>query len=214
MPKPPAAPSTSPSQAEQIDRALTSEALKKRQLGQQPNARELAALKRFEKRTEEQRRREYMATIPQKHWREMSGRQAKVINEQAALYGIPIAGATINLADVAKWIHDTLAEHGRKILASTEPGGDPDLELKRIKTTRQHFAHERDLGQWISREDVHAGLAIFAEGIRRAGEKLQRMPGAAAAAQALEEAFADVQRDLELYFAPPTDETTPPPPAA
>lgn len=190
------------------DRALAAEALKKRQIGQKPTAAESAALRRIERAQEEARRWDYYGSIPQKHWRTMSGRQAKVINEQALLYGIPFAGATIDLPAVVRAIHDLLATHGRKILKSDDPDSDPDTELKRIKAVRQRFGHERDLGQWIAREDVHAGMAMFAEAIRRACERLQREHGPEAQ-RAVEEAFHDVQRDLTRYFT--LTETSEPP---
>ncbi len=50
---------------------------------------ERRALKRHEREKEERLRWQYYEAIPQKHWRTMSGRQAKVINEQADRYGIP-----------------------------------------------------------------------------------------------------------------------------
>lgn len=204
MPKPPAASPSSAPPADPHDRALAAEALRKRQAGLRPSSQESAALRRVQKASDEASRWEHYRTIPQKHWRQMSGRQAKVINEQAALYGIPFDGATIDLPAVVRKLHDLLAEHGRKILAAEDPEGDPDTDLKRIKAVRQKFAHQRDLGEWIAREDVHAGMAIFAEAIRRASERLQREHGPDAG-RTLEEAFADVRKDLEIHFAPPAE---------
>ncbi len=39
----------------------------------------------------------------------MSGRQAKVLQEQAARYGIPFGGSTIDLPEVVRALHDFLA---------------------------------------------------------------------------------------------------------
>ncbi len=78
---------------------------------------EQAALKRHEKGREEALRWQYYRSIPQKHWREMSGRQAKVLNEQALLYGLPFGTASISLPDVVRRLHDLLATHGRQLLA-------------------------------------------------------------------------------------------------
>ena len=80
--------------SQQVDRELAAEALRRRQAGQRPTRRELAALRRVEKARDDELRWQHYRTIPQKHWREMSGRQAKVINEQAATHGIPFAGRT------------------------------------------------------------------------------------------------------------------------
>jgi hypothetical protein len=46
------------------------------------------ALKRHKRDKEERLRWQFYRTIPQKHWRTMSGRQARVINEQAERYGL------------------------------------------------------------------------------------------------------------------------------
>ena len=64
-----------------IDRKLAAEAYKKVIDGRELTSREQTALKRFEKEKEERLRWQYYAAIPQKHWRAMSGRQTKVINQ-------------------------------------------------------------------------------------------------------------------------------------
>ena len=73
-----------------LDRRQAAEAYKKVLAGQELTVREQTALKRFEKEKEERLRWQYYASIPQKHWREMSGRQTKVINEQAAALRHPV----------------------------------------------------------------------------------------------------------------------------
>src|SRR6478672_11158033 len=97
------------SAADKLDKDLAAGAFKKLQAGQTPSAQEQAALKRYEKQREDKLRWQYYASIPQKHWREMSGRQAKVINEQADRYGIPFGGSTIDLKQVVHALHDFLA---------------------------------------------------------------------------------------------------------
>ncbi len=77
-------PPQSPVQPAPADRELVSRAYRKVMDGQKPTREEQAALQRFEKSKEERLRWQYYAAIPQKHWRMMSGRQTKVINEQAA----------------------------------------------------------------------------------------------------------------------------------
>jgi hypothetical protein len=216
MPKPPAGSPASATPAEQVDRDLAREALRKKQAGLQPSAREAAALRRIQKAEDERRRWEHYSSIPQKHWIAMSGRQAKIINEQAALYGLPFAGATIDLPAVVRAFHELLAEHGRKILKSDDIETDPDTALKVIKTKRQQFFYEQDLGNWISKEDVHEGMEIFAEAIRGASERLQRDYGPDAQ-RVLEEAFLGAVRKLDAHFATddepnPLAATAPPPP--
>ena len=88
---------------------------------QELSRREREALKRHEKEQEEARRWQYYASIPQKHWRQMSGRQTKVLNEQAALYGIPFGGATVDLPKVVRAVHDFLAENAHKLARDDDP---------------------------------------------------------------------------------------------
>lgn len=68
--------------ADQLERKLAAEAFKKVVAGQKLTAREQAALKRYEKDRDEKLRWQHYRSIPQKHWRQMLGRQTKVINEQ------------------------------------------------------------------------------------------------------------------------------------
>ena len=56
----------------------------------------------MKKLKEEQLRWRYYRTIPQKHWKVMSGRQTKVLAEQAQRYGLPFGSASIDLPAVVK----------------------------------------------------------------------------------------------------------------
>src|SRR4030065_190528 len=101
--------------SDKLDKGLVAQALRKVAQGEEPTPKERSALRRYEKKQEETRRWQYYASIPQKHWREMSGRQSKVLNEQAARYGIPFGGPTINLPDVARALPDFLAAQAAKL---------------------------------------------------------------------------------------------------
>ena len=118
-----------------MDRKLAAEAYKKGIDGRQLTSREQTALKRWEKEKEERLRWQYYAAIPQKHWRAMSGRQTKVINEQALRYDLPFGGATVNLPAVVRALHDFLAENAHKLNRDDDellPGnGSPALERYR-----------------------------------------------------------------------------------
>jgi len=93
-----------------MDGDLVARAYRKVMDRQELTQAEREVLKRHEKQKEERLRWQYYRSIPQKHWRAMSGRQTKVINEQAARYDIPFGGATIDLPAVVKRFHDFLAE--------------------------------------------------------------------------------------------------------
>ncbi|MCG6158337.1 hypothetical protein [Rubinisphaera margarita] len=168
--------------SDQLERELAARAYRKVMSGETPSAQERSALRRYEKQQEEDRRWQYYETIPQKHWREMSGRQAKVINEQAERYGIPFGGKTISLPQVVRAMHNFLADNCRRfpqdddLLASNV--ASPALE--RYREERAIMARldrqERE-GELIPRLIIREGLERIAAILRTAGEALRQQFG-------------------------------------
>ena len=193
-----------------LDRKLAGEAYKKVLDGQQLSSRERAVLKRFEKQKEERLRWQYYGSIPQKHWRAMSGRQTKVLNEQAARYGIPFGGPQIHLPAVVRALHDFLADNAVKLARDDDEWmqgtGSPALE--RYREERALLARldrlERE-GRLVPRDEVRRALGRVAAIVRGAGDTLQRQCGAAAL-EVLLEALDDAQREIERSFAEDTDD--------
>lgn len=171
---------------------------------------------RWHKQQEERLRWEYYASIPQKHWRQMSGRDAKVINEQARLYGLPFDGATIHLPDLARAIHDMFAD--RRLQRSTRTlEGDPHQGPGDAEDNDEFFMSGGEspwLEEWrkqkakrarlellqlektlIPRDEIHAELNQMAEGLRGAAERLQKQFGPDAY-DILEEALDDFEREI------------------
>jgi hypothetical protein len=188
-----------------LDREMAARAAQKIAQGQEPTAPERAALKRRERELEETRRWQYYATIPQKHWRQMSGRQAKVINEQATTYGIPFSGPTVNLPDVVRGFHDFLARNARRLREIDDEMmlGDPDSPaLERFREAKANLA-ELDLqkrkGELVPRDEIREGLGRFAARIRGAGDLLERQFGPEAA-EILREALDDCTLELDRSF--------------
>jgi hypothetical protein len=164
---------------------------------------EAAALKRHEKEKEERLRWQYYKSIPQKHWREMSARQTKVINEQAARYGIPFGGATINLPDVVRALHDFLAANAHRLnnddLMMTG-GGSPALERYREERAKLACLDRRQReGALIPRDEVRTSFGRIASILRGAGDTLQRQFGSGAA-DVLHEALDDAGKEVERVF--------------
>lgn len=129
----------------------------------------------------------------------MSGRQAKVINEQAARYGLPFGGATINLPTLARALHDFLAINARRLAKhfAYEAQGDEEsqdnLDLYRgeryLRERLKRLAEEQSL---LSRADVHDRFARVAAVLRSAGDILQRQFGREAH-QILDEAITECE---------------------
>jgi len=178
------------------DRRLAQAALAKRAKGQKPSREEVAALRRVERARDEQLRAEHYATVPKKWWVENSGRQYKTLNENAARYGLPVGGRTIDLAEVVRWLHDHLSHWGPKLL---EPDATPsnldaireeDLKTKRLK-------NEVLAGGLIPVDEIRRGMKGFAGHIRKAGEILRRRDQLTGdeAAEILNNAMDDAKRD-------------------
>jgi hypothetical protein len=161
-------------------------------------------LQRFEKQQEEKRRWDYYRSIPQKHWREMSGRQTKVLNEQAERYGIPFGGRTVDLTKVVRALHNFLAVNAQKLASDDEmmQGDSSSPALERYREERALIARldrlerERVL---VPRDKMREGLGRAASMLRAAGDTLQRQFGPAAG-EILDEALDDVQREMNRLF--------------
>jgi len=186
-----------------VDQDLARAALEKRRAGLRPTREELRALRRIERAREEQLRWEYYRTIPKRHWLEMSGRQTKVVNEQAHRYGLPIGGRTIDLPAVIAALHDFLAANARKLAAGDDDdpalagASSPNLERKRGEDWRMARLRRRILEHsYLPRSTIHDLLARLAARIRHAGEALQRQFGPAALT-ILNDALTDVETEID-----------------
>lgn len=168
------------------------------------------AVKRHEKDKEERLRWQYYNAIPQKHYRQMSGRQAKIINEQAERYGIPCNGATVSLSAVLRGFHDFLAENKHKLARDDDVlmTGPSSPALERYREERAAMARlmrmERE-GELLPRDLVRQSLLKTASIIRIAGEALQKQFGDAAA-DILYEAIDDAEAEIDHFFAPVLEE--------
>jgi hypothetical protein len=165
---------------------------------------ERQALKRHEREREERLRWQFYRSIPQKHWREMSGRQAKVLREQADRYGLPLGDATVNLPSLARALHDFLADNATKLAQDDDPllqgGGSPALERYREERAAlarlDRLDREREL---VPREAVRQALGRIAIILRSAGDALGRQFGPSAT-DLLYEALDDAGREVERSF--------------
>jgi hypothetical protein len=135
----------------------------------------------------------------------MSGRQTKVINEQASRYGLPFGGPTINLPALARALHDFLADNALKLAREEDElmqgaGNSPALE--RYREERAALARldrlERQM-QLLPRDQVRQALGRIAAILRSAGDALQQQFGTAAM-EILDEALDDAQQEIDHSF--------------
>lgn len=186
-------------------RRLAQEAMAKRRARRKPTREETAALKRMQRYQDEQSRERHYREIPKKDWVRMSGRQHKILDEQARRYGIPIDGKSIDLYRIANWLHGFIAENGRKLSAAESEedllyGGDgtsPALEKLRMESYRLKRLDrlERE-NQLIPREKIHTAMVLFASTIKSLGDDLQHRFGPDAL-EMLNDRIADAERVIE-----------------
>jgi hypothetical protein len=200
-----ARPSNSPAESA-AESTIVADAYRKVMAKETLSRQEQSALKRHEKEKEERLRWQFYAAIPQKHWRKMSGRQTKVINEQAARYGIPFGGATVGLSAVVRALHDFLADNAQKLSREEDElmAGPLSPALERFREERAALARldrlERER-QLLPRDEIRQALARAAGIVRAAGDNLQRDFGDGARG-ILDEALDDVEREFERSFGP------------
>ncbi len=176
--------------ADRIEHELATTALRKRQAGETPTAREQTALRHIEVAREKRSREEHYRAIPQKDWRAMGAGdgqgewQWKQLIEQSQRYGVPMTGETISLPAVVRWLRVFLAEHADVLDAAG--GGHKALRIQRaelsirrerleIEKAELEVAERR--GRLLPRDEVRAVLETVAARLRTA---LRRVGGSVA----------------------------------
>lgn len=161
------------------------------------------------KREEEERWRIYRS-IPQKHIREMTGRQTKQLNEQAQRYGLPIGGPAVDLTRLLPALMDFLAVHGRKIRRDEEPKADDsakaalEAEWKRERIAAVRLGRLEKERELIPREEMREFHIEVASVLSSAGDMLARQFGAEAQ-QILNDVLTELESKVDRFFQAPED---------
>jgi hypothetical protein len=167
---------------------------------------EAAALARQEKAEEERLRWRLLEAVPKKDYVAMSGRQQKVLDQQADRYGLTALRETkIPIPKLLRQFHDFLAKNwarfekeieGDAILLGGPEKGSPAAERYRgYKADLAKLELEERQGELLPRGETRRGMLDVAGIIRTAGEQLDREFGPAAREvldAALDEATAKI----------------------
>lgn len=153
--------------------------------------------------------------VPQADWILLSGRGQKILADQQARYGIPVGRGPIDLAAVARWIHDTIAEHGDAIRTDTAGSKSLARRYREAQTARAEAEARRALllaeaaaGRSVSIDDHAAGLMrlarILVGGVSRLAAELGALvPDLADAISERTDAIrADLARQVEATTGP------------
>jgi hypothetical protein len=125
---------------------------------------------------------EFTQTCPKGVYCAMAGRQQKVVDQLAHVYGLPLIGSTVNLFSVVKSLHDLIARNSGVIRADgTENWQEEKLkqQIETLKARRQllqsEIARRRD--ELVSREDLQRRLQWLSERLRQFATQLGRRYG-------------------------------------
>lgn len=208
-----------------LDRELAALALQKRRAGKDPTRQELAALRRVEKARDEEQRWDHYRSIPQKHWRLLSGRPAKVLHEQADRYGIAFGGAQVDLTVIVPQFHAFLARNAKVLERADAPDPDdpalfgpdtPSLERLRFYTAElRRMDFEERQKTHLPRDVIHTMLGELAAALRDRVQTLDEEFGVDAG-NLIREALDDTQRIIQRTLGSSsdlTDDLLPPPTA-
>lgn len=189
----------------QLDVRLARSAIDKLARGETPTAREAEALRKHRKQQDQAARDTAYSAMPKGEYVRLSGRQPKVLNEQADRHGLPLRGRTIDLGELLPAMHNLLARNKHRIVSDEEDemlrGADSD-GLERYRHAKADLAEiELGLRRGEIMEVGTARLALVSifEALRQAGEQLRREFGPAAAAL-LAAAVADAAAQARNTF--------------
>ena len=169
----------SESVSEQMENDAARMALERAASGNKLTIAELRSIRVVENRRDSRDRWIHYETIPKKDYREMSGRQAKIINEQANRYGIPIAGSTISLPALLRWLHDFLAEKQhvlRRDVDDVAMNADTEAaeRYRRAKAGQEEIKLAAMQGRYCDTEQILSGLGIYFGSLRESFHALQK----------------------------------------
>lgn len=189
------------------DAELLRSAADKRAAGERPSRHEQAAIRRRD-RVEEDVWREFIyGRIPQKHVRDLAGRQTKQLHEFADRWGAPVGGPALDLGALLRWLFGfpKKCQDAAEAAASDDPllMGQTTPALERYREEKWRLARlerERIEGTLVPLAHVQDLLNMQAMRIRQAGEQLERQKGPDAA-DILREALDDLDQEAEQFFA-------------
>lgn len=140
--------------SEHADKVLAKAALDKIKFGGAPSARESNALKRVSKEQDDARRWAHYRSVPAKHYKELSGRSARVLIDQAARLGIPVSGKIVDLQAVLRGFHDYVAKHSRVSAELEELGVGGSSGSKALERYRASMAESKEMELAVARNEM------------------------------------------------------------
>lgn len=163
---------------------------------------EISLVKKYDEITAESNREDAFLNLPKGIYCKLSGRQQKVIDEQAVRYGLAIDGSKIDLYQVLKKFHDILAEWGPTInelqgaegsLRTEKLRREIELLEKRSRLIEIDIKNKQD--EFIDRNTLRVRMEWLANKLRTVSERLGKRFGADAQVL-LNHALSQIEEEL------------------
>jgi hypothetical protein len=148
---------------------------------------EISLVKKYDEIVSEANREDAFLNLPKGIYCKLSGRQQKVVDEQAVRYGLAIDGSKIDLYQVLKKFHDILAEWGPTInelqgaegsLRTEKLRREIELLERRSKSIELDIKNKQD--EFIDRNTLRVRMEWLANKLRTVSERLGKRFGAEA----------------------------------
>lgn len=132
----------------------------------------------------------------------MSGRQTKILQEQAARYGLPFSSRVVDLPALVRALHDFLAKNHKRLGAEADPllEGNDSVSFERYRSAKADMAEmDRDVrrGSHVPLDELQEFLSRYSSVIRGATAQLRRRFGNDPA-DLIEERLVDLQVTMRL----------------
>jgi hypothetical protein len=163
---------------------------------------EISLVKKYDEIVAESNREDALLNLPKGIYCKLSGRQQKVVDEQAVRYGLAIDGSKIDLYQVLKKFHDILAEWGPTInelqgaegsLRTEKLRREIELLERRSKSIEIDIKNKQD--EFIDRNTLRVRMEWLANKLRTVSERLGKRFGADAQVL-LNHALSQIEEEL------------------
>lgn len=158
------------------DKHLASLALKKIKGGANPSRDENAALRRVQLAMDEKKKWALYRAIPQADWCRLSGRQRKVLRDQARKLNLPMGAESIDLAVLLPALHDLFSRIDAGMV-NGPAADDADARLKMARAEIAELQVAERTGRVVSRAAVQQCYAVIGHSLRKAAEVLGKHYG-------------------------------------
>lgn len=152
----------------------------------------------YESRERDRIAEELFVNLPKKTYCELSGRDNRVIIDQAERYNLAISGATVNLYKAIRSFHDFIAESGQYL-------ADDDLRDEKLRKEiavleRRAAILDGDIRKqksiYIERAEVHQKLGWLVKKFHQLGERIGKI-GGAECQRAVNDMLESIAEELE-----------------